>query len=78
MIYKPNHLYQQQQFNQTGKLARNERVKSMYLNKSLKNFDDLNRYHYNMKLNENNYEKTNSNVNNNTYFNNPVNYILAN
>ena len=79
MIHKPNHLYQQQQqqqFNQFAKNPRNERAKSMYFNKSSKNFDDLNRYNYNLKLNENNNEM-NSNLNNNIYFNTSLNYILA-
>ena len=56
-------------------MIRNERATSMY-NKSLKNFDDLNRFNYNLKLKENSYEKINSNLNNN-YFNNPLNYVLA-
>ncbi len=49
----------------------------MYFNKTSKNFDDLNRYNYNLKLNENNNEKMNSNLNNNIYFNTSLNYILA-
>ena len=72
------HLQQQekQRFNdQNARMIRNERATSMY-NKSLKNFDDLNRFNYNLKLKENSYEKINSNLNNN-YFNNPLNYVLA-